>query len=206
MEAYSTSVVASEMGVSPETVLNWAEEFHIPCAQSEVGMHFQAETVNILRTIKALKDSNSGFNTIRRKISVNYPDAFESAPASGLPALNLIQRAVEESVEKKFIEIVEQRLMEMTDVAEKYAQANYTVGILTAQAQAMEDLLLRYKAQLKLLPTPDQWDQLSQRDQQQQQEIQDMRQRISELEQTLAQLEATIHNPFADEEASSPSE
>lgn len=199
MEAYSTNVIASEMGVPPETVVNWAEEFHIPCAQSEDGIQFQAETVNILRTIKALKDSNSGFNTIRRKISVNYPDAFDSAPASGLPALNLIQRAVEESVEKKFIEIVEQRLIEMTDVSEKYAQANYTVGILTAQAQAMEDLLLRYKAQLKLLPTPDQWEQLSQRDQQQQQEIQALQQRIQELEQTLTQLEATIHNPFVDD-------
>ncbi|MGV3523844.1 MAG: MerR family transcriptional regulator [Candidatus Sericytochromatia bacterium] len=130
--------VAQELGVPAGQVAEWVDEFHIPLPE-----RYQKNAVQVLKLVKDLKDKNCGFRTIQRQIQMDYPELEQQTP-DGLDPRNPLGSLRDE-------------LMTLGELAEKYAQANYTIGQMSMQMRQLEEDNQRLKSQLKLLPSPEAW-------------------------------------------------
>lgn len=185
MKEYSSDMIASQIGVAQQQVETWAEEFHIPYRQKGVSRNFEQEAMDVLKTIKNLKDGNRGFDTIRQKIEVTHPAVWEGPPATGLPSAQALEKLVEDTIErsfdKKWNQLLEQ-LGDLNELAEKYAQASYSIGQMTEQARTLEEINQRLKAQLQVLPSPDEWQAMQERELLYKKLLYDLHSRVQKLE------------------------
>jgi len=185
MKEYSSDMIASQIGVPQQAVESWAEEFRIPFQQRGVSRNFEQEAFDVLKTIKNLKDCNRGFDTIRQKIEVTHPAVWDGPPASGLPSAQALEKLIGETVERCLDQKWEQlmgQIGNLNDLAEKFAQASYTIGQMTEQARALEEINSRLRAQLKILPSPDEWTELQEREKLYKKLLYDLHSRVQRLE------------------------
>lgn len=186
MKEYSSDMIATQIGVPQDAVETWAEEFQIPYRQRGVSRNFEQEALDVIKTIKNLKDCNRGYDTIRQKIEVSYPGLWNSpAPATGLPSIQALEKLIAETVERsltqKWNDLISQ-LGNLNELAEQFAQASYTIGQMTEKARSLEETNYRLRAQLKLLPTPDEWQAVQEREKLYKKLLYDLHGRLERLE------------------------
>jgi DNA-binding transcriptional MerR regulator len=185
MKEYSSDMIASQIGVNQQQIDTWAEEFSIPYRQKGVSRNFEQEAMDVLKTIKNLKDCNRGTDTIRQKIEVTHPSVWDGPPATGLPSAQAMEKLVADTIErcfeKKWGQLIHE-LGDLNELAEKYAQASYSIGQMTEQGRLLEELNLRLRSQLKILPSPDEWQAMQERELLYKKLLYDLHSRVQKLE------------------------
>ena len=153
MQMFQQEQLAKEVGVDSDTLNNWVNELKIPLPEK-----YQQNAIQILKLVKSLKDKDCGFQTIQRQIQVDYPEL--KANANGADYTEFTPAGPVDELSQHFASLSEQvmKLGELGEIAEKYAQANYNIGQMSIQMRQMEDENHRLKAQIKLLPSPEEWE------------------------------------------------
>ncbi len=182
MQMFQQEQLAKAVGVDSDTLNNWVSELKIPLPEK-----YQQNAIQILKLVKSLKDKDCGFQTIQRQIQVDYPELkADSAQAdyTTFTPETAATGAVDE-LSQHFASLSEQvmKLGELGELAEKYAQANYNIGQMSIQMRQMEDENHRLKAQIKLLPSPEEWEHTQEQLTTYRNLLQGMQQRITALEE-----------------------
>lgn len=179
-----SELLATEIGVPPQMVTEWADEFKIPLPEK-----YQRNALQVLQLVKDLKDKNCGFRTIQRQIQLDYPELKEEPTQMASP------RRYAEPVRENPVDELNQHfsslrseLLELSELAEKYAQANYTIGQMTIQMRQAEEDNLRLSSQLRLLPSPEAWEAMQARETTYRNLLQGMQQRVQLLEDQIREL------------------
>ena len=167
--------LVQEVGVSADELNTWVDEFKIPGPDK-----YRKNAVQVLKMIKDLKDKDCGFQTIQRKIQLDYPeleednsyDSFES-PVPAAPEY------------ATYVDELREEFLKVGELTEKYAQANYTIGQMTMRMQQLEDENQRLKKQLKLLPSPEQYANMEESEHMHKNLLRGMQQRLVDLENQL---------------------
>lgn len=178
--------LATEIGVPVQTVNAWADEFKIPLPQK-----YQRNALQVLQLVKDLKDKNCGFRTIQRQIQLDYPELKDgssntNAYAELVPQSNERETSVDDL--NQYFSSLREELLELSELAEKYAQANYSIGQMTMQMSQMEEENQRLRAQLRLLPSPEAWEAMQARESTYKNLLQGMQQRVQALEEHVREL------------------
>ncbi|HEY9839329.1 MAG: hypothetical protein ACAI44_08025 [Candidatus Sericytochromatia bacterium] len=162
----------AEIGVPAQTVVAWADEFKIPLPEK-----YQRNALQVLRLVKDLKDKNCGYRTIQRQIQMDYPEVRDEG-------------ARETQIEDLagHFGTLRNELLELSELAEKYAQANYTIGQMSIRMQQMELENERLKAQLRILPSPEAWEAIQLRENTYKNLLQSLQLRIQLLEDQVREL------------------
>lgn len=155
--------LVQEVGISADELNTWVNEFKIPGPEK-----YRKNAVQVLKMIKDLKDKDCGFQTIQRKIQLDYPELEPQAPEYNA-----------------YVDELREEFLKVGELTEKYAQANYTIGQMTIQMQQLEEENLRLKKQLKLLPTPEQYANMQESEQMHKNLLRGMQQRLVDLENQL---------------------
>lgn len=141
--------LAEEFSVPETTLRGWVSRLNIPVSRTRNKMYFEDDAVTMLRVIKQLRDVDSGFDTIQRRLSNEHDTVDQRAELLGQPNVSEfidLQRAINESVTVS----VTQAITEANGIAEKYAMAAHRVGQLEAEKRALEE-------RLQLLPAPNEY-------------------------------------------------
>jgi len=165
--------LAQAIGVDPGTLENWVDELKIPLPEK-----YQRNALQVLKMVKELKDKNCGFHTIRRQIQLDYPE-LEAQQSEDYDPFNSLRT----------------ELMQLGELAEKYAQANYNIGQMSMQMKQLESENHRLQAQLKLLPSADAWEAMQEREQTYKNLMQGLQQRIQGLEAQVRDLSGKSSSP-----------
>lgn len=165
--------LAQEIGVPVQTVTAWADEFKIPLPEK-----YQRNALQVLRLVKDLKDKNCGFSTIQRQIQLDHPDVRSDTDQLNPPVDELANH----------FNSLRGELLELSELAEKYAQANYNIGQMSMQMRTLEDENQRLKAQLRLLPSPEAWEAMQLRENTYRNLLQGLQLRIQLLETQITEL------------------
>lgn len=196
---YSTKDVATELDVSEQTIRLWSKTFHIPHIKSSGNIRFAEDIVQVFETIKDLRDSKSGFETIRRRIwpqiqvvadkPVESRTEIKTAPpVASAPMLPEPTAAeIEKNLEIVISESIKKNISANNELAEKYARATYRIGELESTVRFMQEKIDRLtteqqqnKAETeKLLPAG---------------------QRVIELESTITQLKTQLQDMTFEQE------
>lgn len=171
--------MVAEIGVPAQTVAAWADEFKIPLPEK-----YQRNALQVLRLVKDLKDKNCGYRTIQRQIQLDYPDVRVDQNTSGQSLSNVSPM---EDLAGHFGSL-RNELLELSELAEKYAQATYSIGQMSIQQRQLEDENSRLKAQLRTLPTPEAWEAIQQRENTYKNLLQGLQLRIQLLEDQVREL------------------
>lgn len=167
--------LVAEIGVPAQTVAAWADEFKIPLPEK-----YQRNAMQVLRLVKDLKDKNCGYRTIQRQIQLDYPEVRDDqAPAA--------RDTQVEDLASHFGSL-RNELLELSELAEKYAQAHYSIGQMSIQNRQLEEENQRLKAQLRLLPSPEAWEAMQQREHTYKNLLQGLQLRIQMLEDQVREL------------------
>ena len=84
--ALSSNEAAERLGVSPSTLKNWAVRLPVPSWVDDEGTRrFPDEALEILETVKQMRDAESSYATIRRTIEPTGP-LREPAPEPRRPS------------------------------------------------------------------------------------------------------------------------
>lgn len=181
MQMFQQEQLAKEVGVDSDTLNNWVNELKIPLPEK-----YQQNAIQILKLVKSLKDKDCGFQTIQRQIQVDYPELKADSSQADYTAFmpETMSTGVDE-LSQHFASLSEQvmKLGELGELAEKYAQANYNIGQMSMQMRQLEDENHRLKAQVKLLPTPEEWEHTQEQLTTYRNLLQGMQQRITALEE-----------------------
>lgn len=165
--------LAQEIGVPAEKVAEWADEFKIP-----LPAKYQRNALQVLQLVKDLKDKNCGFRTIQQQIQLDYPELKEE----GDPFNNQT-----EEITQHFTSL-RSELLELSELAEKYAQANYNIGQMSMRMHQLEQENNRLKAQLRVLPSPEDWESAQSREKTYKNLLQGLQMRIESLEDQVRDL------------------
>ncbi|MEZ0367515.1 MAG: hypothetical protein ACAI44_00355 [Candidatus Sericytochromatia bacterium] len=163
----------AEIGVPAQTVVAWADEFKIPLPEK-----YQRNALQVLRLVKDLKDKNCGYRTIQRQIQMDYPEVRDDQGARETQIEDLAGH----------FGTLRNELLELSELAEKYAQANYTIGQMSIRMQQMELENERLKAQLRILPSPEAWEAIQLRENTYKNLLQSLQLRIQLLEDQVREL------------------
>lgn len=165
--------MVAEIGVPAQTVAAWADEFKIPLPEK-----YQRNALQVLQLVKELKDKNCGYRTIQRQIQLDYPEVRVDHGAREQQMADLAGHFGN----------LRNELLELSAMAEKYAQANYTIGQMSIQARQLEEENARLKAQLQMLPSPEAWEAMQQRENTYKNLLQGLQLRIQLLEDQVREL------------------
>lgn len=168
--------LVEEIGVPAQTVAAWADEFKIPLPEK-----YQRNALQVLQLVKELKDKNCGYRTIQRQIQLDYPDVRQEQQP------NFAAVSPMEDLAGHFGSL-RNELLELSELAEKYAQATYSIGQMSMQHRQLEDENNRLKIQLRSLPTPEAWEAIQQRENTYKNLLQGLQQRIQLLEDQVREL------------------
>lgn len=142
---YSTKDVANELDVSEQTIRLWSKTFDIPYTKSSGNIRFGADVVRVFETIKHLRDENSGFETIRRRIcsstgeTAMEPVAENKAPVALAPVSEPAAIEIEKNLEVVISESIKKNITANNELAEKYARATYRIGELETTVRFMQE-------------------------------------------------------------------
>lgn len=180
MTEFTGQDLAQSIGVPTQTVDAWVEEFCIPYENSqEKQRQYNQDALEILQSIKNLRDQNKGFNTIKQKLSL--PQGYQSP----------LENQVDQLLEKKLSRMLDDKFETYLNIQDKYAEAQFRLGQLTEQGKRTLEDNERLKAQLKLLPSPDEWFALKEREKMAQDLLFGLQEQIDELQKELAGLKGT---------------
>lgn len=158
--------LAQEIGVDPNTLETWVDELKIPLPDK-----YQRNALQVLKMVKELKDKNCGFQTIRRQIQLDYPELQPGQP------------------EENFgFDQMQPELLQLGELAEKYAQANFRIGQMDVRMQQLEAENRQLQAQLKLLPSATEWEDYQEREKTYKNLLSGCQQRLSVMEAQLREL------------------
>lgn len=166
--------LAKEVGVAPETLNQWADEFQIPLPE-----RYQRNALRVLKMVKELKDKNCGFNTIQRHIQLDYPEL--KSPVEDLVSGMKLEDNKDDL--HSHFNTHRTELLELGELAEKYAQANYNIGQMSMQMRQLEEENHRLRAQLKLLPSPAAWEAMKEQELSYKRMLESLQQRVNSLEE-----------------------
>jgi len=178
-DRYTTKEIAQELNIADSTARQWARDYSISYRKSKGNTIFDKEALNIFKIIKQLKESGRSSDTIRHnlepKITQLNHDDFElrnssdktivsfnhelDTPQSQLNhAANIdeIRSLVCETVHQ----IMENYLIEKTDLTEKHALMAFEKGKLVTQRDILLDEVNRLNEQVEVLPTLEKVEQL----------------------------------------------
>lgn len=173
MTQIPSDVLAQEIGVSSQTVNQWADEFKIPLPEK-----YQRNALQVLRLVKDLKDKNCGFRTIQRQIQLDYPDVKNEQEGVSSPTEDLTLH----------FSSLRNELLELSELADKYAQASYHIGQMSMQMRQLEEENQRLKAHIQVLPTAEVWEAAQTRETTYKNLLQGLQQRIQILEEQVKEL------------------
>ena len=182
MKTEQSHKLAHEIGIQQDTLNEWMEEFKLPLPEK-----YQRNALQVLKMVKDLKDKNCGFNTIQRQIQLDYPELKPGESESQYPqSPSQIQNGQQEL--NNYFSTLRNELLELGELAEKYAQANYTIGQMTIQMRQMQEENYRLQTQMKLLPTPAAYESMQERELTYKNLLQGLQQRIRSLEEQVREL------------------
>ncbi len=167
------NTLVDEVGVTAEELNTWVNEFKIPGPDK-----YRKNAVQVLRMIKDLKDKDCGYQTIQRKIQLDYPELETPEPSVSAPANEY----------KSYVEDLRDEFLKVGEFTEKYAQANYTIGQMTIRMQQLEEENDRLRKQMKLLPTPEQFADMQENETMHKNLLRGMQQRLVDLENQLREV------------------
>jgi hypothetical protein len=138
LDTLTANEAAERLGVSVTTIKNWlnqlpGEKEHDSRGRVRINIH----TMNVLETVKALRDEDCGYETIRRRIGPvpddqKSPDSEHQAD-DNQPTFD--RKLVDTSI---IVEAVTTAIANQTELAERYARATYEIGELRATTKALE--------------------------------------------------------------------
>lgn len=178
-----SEMLATEIGVPVQTVAEWVDEFKIPLPQK-----YQRNALQVLQMVKDLKDKNCGFQTIQRQIQLDYPELKQDKHNFIEMSPLAVEREANVDDLNQYFSSLREELLELSELAEKYAQANYSIGQMTMQMSQLEDENQRLRAQLRLLPSPEAWEAMQARESTYKNLLQGMQQRVQALEEQVREI------------------
>jgi len=153
MEALGTKDVAERLGVHPNTISLWETKIGIkPETDSRGRKKFPPELVETLEHIKALRDEDAGYQTIRRKLSIDDVAPISDTeqrqadddhtvtaqpPAMGQPSAE-VMRLLDMVAEKdRLIAQLQEKLLDVATVAAQYQErsANLATDVEKKEAE-----------------------------------------------------------------------
>lgn len=176
MTTKDTQKLAQEVGIQKEILDQWMQEFKLPLPEK-----YQRNALQVLKLVKELKDKNCGYNTIQRQIQLDYPEL--QPGQTDLQYAFTPQEEAQVDDLNSYFSSLRSELLELGEMAEKYAQANYSIGQMSIQLRQLEEDNNRLRTQLKLLPSPEEWKGLQEREITYRNLIQGLHQRIKILEE-----------------------
>lgn len=146
----STAEVSDALGIPQPTIKHWLGQLPIPAEKDGAGRwRFSDDALEVLKTVKALRDEDRTFNTIRRVIGEPATSASQSAMSderqADEPQLSpderpsaVDERALAETVSATVMPRMLEALAAQNEIAEKYARAAHQIGTLEATIKAIE--------------------------------------------------------------------
>lgn len=130
--------VSEKLAVPEHTVTQWAECLGIGDPSATGKRLFSQDEINVIETVKAMREQNHGFDTIARRLKTTA--LVSEAPEPLVRDLDM--KAITQEVAKAVVEAVQTE----TQQAEKYARATYLIGQLEEQVKRLEEENRRLKA------------------------------------------------------------
>ena len=137
---------ATRLGVCASTLRTWGEKTGVAGVRTSSGKRLYSEDdVNALEAIKALRDEDAGWLTIRRRIG-REPAPGDAVVTSATPlmpdpdaaAAAAAAAAATEQPNQLVTKIIE-TLNAQSGMAERYARAGYQIGRLEAEIKHLAD-------------------------------------------------------------------
>lgn len=138
--------LAEEFNIPETTLRGWVSRLNIPVTRSKHKMYFNEDAIGMLRVIKQLRDVDSGFETIQRRLINEQRTVEQREPIVNQSNFLDLQRVLNERISLS----VTQAVTEANSIAEKYAVAAHRVGQLEAEKRALEE-------RLHALPAPNEY-------------------------------------------------
>lgn len=146
MNAVTTSQAADRLDVPLSTLKAWLERLELPLPVDSRGRRLlDDEALEVLRTVRALRERDLGYDTIRRKlvqdgVPVGAPPATAAGPSlDGAALADQVKAAVH------------QALGEQTFLAQAYAEATREIGRLEERVAALQGTLAAKDVELRML-------------------------------------------------------
>jgi DNA-binding transcriptional MerR regulator len=161
MEALGTKDVAERLGVHPNTISLWETKIGIkPETDSRGRKKFPPELVETLEHIKALRDEDAGYQTIRRKLSLDdvahidqpagtqqrqeqhsdHPSMAHS-PAMAQPSAEVLKLLDMMAEKDRLIAQLQEKLVDVATVAAQYQERSANLANDVAKKEAEIKLL-----------------------------------------------------------------
>lgn len=125
----TTTGVSEQLAVPENTVAQWAECLGIGDPSATGKRLFSREELDVIETVKSMRENNHGFDTIARRLRST---PLEREPLEGAPPLDL--HHVGQEVAKAVVAAIHAE----TQQAEKYARATYLIGQLEEQVKRLD--------------------------------------------------------------------
>lgn len=161
MTHLDTKTMARKVGTSEANLRTWARKFDIPIKKEGRKWLFPGDVVDVLQTIKSLKDSDCGYNTIQRRIS-NPEDLMKAVALdeSLEKEKQLLQERISVSNERiQELEIICNLLQDKVELYDEHLATMPTEAELSREIEGRlkaEEQLNKLQRELSLLPTREQ--------------------------------------------------
>ncbi len=146
MHTVTTSQAAERLDVPLSTLKAWLERIDLPLPMDSRGRRLlDDEALEVLRTVRALRDRDLGYDTIRRKL---FEDGVPvGGPAAASSATSFDGAAIADQVKAA----VHQALGEQTYLAQAYGEATREIGRLEERLAALQGALAAKDVELRML-------------------------------------------------------
>lgn len=139
---HTTKTLSKKLGVNPATLRLWIRELKIPSQKQGNKLVFSPEVLDLLESVKDMRNDNCGFNTITKKIKPVITEELQCNDEDNHDNYTVIL----EEMKRDFSKTVEDKIQSQNELSEKYARATYEIGMLTEKVNTLE-------SELKLLPS-----------------------------------------------------
>lgn len=137
---------ATRLGVCASTLRTWGEKTGVAGVRTSSGKRLYSEDdLNALEAIKALRDEDAGWMTIRRRIG-REPVAGDAVITSATPLMpdpdapaGPVAAPPPAEAPSGFVTKVIETLNAQSGMAERYARAGYQIGRLEAEVKHLAD-------------------------------------------------------------------
>ena len=141
----TTSQAAERLDVPLSTLKAWLERLDLPLPVDSRGRRLLDDgALDVLRTVRALRDRDLGYDTIRRKlVEDGVPVGVPAGPTGPAPDASEIAAQV--------MAAVHQAMGEHTFIAQAYAEATREIGRLEEKVAALQGTLAAKDLELRML-------------------------------------------------------
>lgn len=144
-DAVTTSQAAERLDVPLSTLKAWLERLDLPLPVDSRGRRLLDDhALNVLRTVRALRDRDLGYDTIRRKLVEDGVPVRAAANASNTGADPAV-------FADQVMAAIHQALGEQTFLAQAYAEATREIGRLEEKVATLQGTLAGKDMELRML-------------------------------------------------------